>query len=132
MGTPATSAEYAERLALYESLIVTAPGIDRKGDTMPYTSMNGNMFSLLTKDGTLALRLPEAERAEFLKKYKTKLVEQYGAVMKEYVSVPHDLLEKTKELSKYFKASVVYASGLKPKPTTRKKPGGAAKPRRKS
>ena len=42
--------------------------------------------------------------------------------MKEYVAVPAALLMKTKELSQYFQLSVEYARGLKPKPTTRKKP----------
>jgi hypothetical protein len=34
------------------------------------------------------MRLPENEREKFLKKYKTKLFEAYGVVMKEYVAVP--------------------------------------------
>ena len=123
------SAEYAERLAQYEAVVATAPGVERKGDTMPYTSVNGNMFSLLTKDGTLVLRLVEADRAAFVKKYKTEPVVLYGAVMKEYVAVPADLLAKTKELAKYFKLSVEYARGLKPKPTTRKKSAASAKRR---
>jgi hypothetical protein len=46
---------------------------------MPYTSLNGHMFSFLTKTGKLALRLPEPERDAFLKKYKTTLCEQQGS-----------------------------------------------------
>jgi TfoX/Sxy family transcriptional regulator of competence genes len=88
---------------------------------LPYTSVNGNMFTLLTKSGTLALRLPEAEREVFLKKYKTKVTEQYGAVMREYVDVPDSLLKKTQELRKYFHVSYAYVSALRPKPTTREK-----------
>ena len=87
---------------------------------MPYTSLNGHMFSLLTKEGWLALRLPTAEREAFLQKYKTKLCEQYGAVMKEYVEVPDSLLKKTEELRKFFDLSFAYVSTLKPKPTKRK------------
>jgi hypothetical protein len=120
------SHETSGRLALYEKLVSTCPGIKRKGATMPYTSLNGHMFSLLTREGTLALRLPEPERIEFLRKYKTKLVEQYGVVMKEYVEVSEALLAKTRELSKYFLISVTYVQGLKPKPTTRKKTPDAA------
>jgi hypothetical protein len=128
MKTPATP-DYAGQLTLYEKLVATVPGIDRKGDTMPYTSMNGNMFSLLTKDGTLVLRLGEVDRAAFVKTFKTEPVVLYGAVMKEYVAVPADLLAKTKELSKYFKLSVEYARGLKPKPTTRKRTDASSKRR---
>ena len=79
------------------------------------------MFSILTKTGTLAIRLPTAEREEFLKKYKTKLSVQFGTVMKEYVEVPDSLLKKTRELKKFFDLSYAYVGSLKPKPTTRKK-----------
>src|SRR5215467_8637010 len=112
----------AERVALYEKLLARHPEIERKGADNPYTSLNGNMFSLLlSPQGRMALRLPEEERERFLKKYETKLFEAYGAVMKEYVAVPDALLKNTKELSKYFDLSYAYAKTLKPKPTTKKK-----------
>src|SRR5271167_2002971 len=91
----------AETLELYEKLIATNPKIERKGATHPYTSFNGHMFTLLNPPGALAIRLPEEERGKFLKKYNTTLFEAYGAVMREYVSVPDTLLKTTKELRKY-------------------------------
>jgi len=109
----------AEAVALYDALLATNSKIERKGATMPYTSVNGNMFSLLTPDGTLILRLPEGERDEFIKKFKTKLAMQYGVVMKEYVDVPRSLLENTRSLAKYLASSFCYASSLKSKPTTK-------------
>ena len=54
---------------------------------------------------------------KFLKKYKTTLFEAYGAVMKEYVAVPDDLLPKTKKLKKYLALSFAYAKTPKPRPT---------------
>jgi len=105
------------KVALYEKLIATIPGLQRKGDANPYTSLNGNMFTLLHQSSTLAIRLPEDERQEFLKKHKTRLFEAYGTVMKEYVHVPDALLENTKELQKYLQVSYEYAKTLKPKPT---------------
>ncbi|MGH7487798.1 MAG: hypothetical protein ACREMY_19680, partial [bacterium] len=80
-----------------------------------------HMFSLFTKEGTLALRLPVGERNAFLKKFKTKLAGQYGHVLPEYVEVPDALLARTKELKKYFDLSYAYVASLKPKPTTKKK-----------
>jgi hypothetical protein len=112
---------YAEKLELYEKLVATNPKVERKGATFPYTSLNGHMSSILTKTGTLALRLPATERDKFLKKYKTKLSVQYGTVMKEYVEVPDALLKNTRELKKFFDLSYAYVGSLKPKPTTRKK-----------
>jgi hypothetical protein len=62
-----------DAVALYDKLIATNPEIVRKGDANPYTSLNGNMFTLLHQS-RLAIRLPEDEREKFLKKYKTTLV----------------------------------------------------------
>jgi len=104
----------------YDKLIATIPGLKRKGAANPYTSLNGNMFTLLHQSERLAIRLPEAVRNQFLKRYKTKLFEAYGAVMREYVSVPEALLKNTQELRQYLQISYEYAMTLKPKPT--KKP----------
>ncbi|MHA2142552.1 MAG: hypothetical protein ACXADC_10985 [Candidatus Thorarchaeota archaeon] len=112
--------DYKDKLELYERLIATHPDIERKGKTMPYTSHNGHMFSLLSKDGTLGLRLPKNERDAFLERYNTKLFEQYGATMKEYVTVPDEQLSNTDELKKYLEISFEYIKTLKPKPTKKK------------
>jgi hypothetical protein len=108
-------------LELYEKLLSTHPEIERKGDANPYTALNGNMFTLLHQSQTLAIRLPAGEREKFLKKYKTTLFEAYGAVMKEYVRVPDNLLSKIDELRKYLEMSYEYAKTLKPKPPTKKR-----------
>jgi hypothetical protein len=50
------------------------------------------MFSYLSKDGKLALRLPAGEREAFLKKYQARLCDAYGRVQVEYVEVPDALL----------------------------------------
>jgi hypothetical protein len=109
-----------EKLELYEKLVATNPDIERKGASVPYTSLNGNMFSYLHASGAMALRLPKGEREEFLAKYKTKLFEAYRIVQKEYVTVPDVLLAKTNELKPYFKMSYEYAKSLKPKPAKKK------------
>ena len=111
---------YPDKLALYEKLIAAFPAIEIKGATMPYTFLTGNMFSFLSKEGLIGIRLPEKGRDEFLKKYKTRLFEAYGLVLKEYVTVPEKLLDNTKELKKYFAISYEYVKSLTPKPTKRK------------
>jgi hypothetical protein len=115
----ATSRMPAERLEQYDRLIATQPGVERKGATIPYTSVNGHMFSYLSASGTLALRLPPAERADFLERYSTTLHEAYGIVQKEYVTVPDGLLADVAQLGPYFVASYAYVAALKPKPTRR-------------
>ena len=106
-----------DKFAQYEKLVATNPKIELKGATIPYTSHNGHMFSNFNPDNTLGLRLPPDKIESFIKKYKTKLVEAYGIVRKEYVVVPDSLLKKTKELKPYFDMSFEYVNSLKPKST---------------
>jgi hypothetical protein len=110
-----------ERIALYSKLVENHPEAVLKGDTVPYTSLNGNMYSYLSKDGFLALRLGKDDREAFLEKYKTTLVYAYGIIQKEYVTVPDSLLKNTDEIKPYFDLSYKYASSLKPKATKGKK-----------
>ena len=112
----------ADKVSAYEKLVAALPGVERKGAENPYTALNGNMFTLLhSPEGRLAIRLPEGERQKFLKKYKSRLFEAYGAVMREYVAVPDALLQKPKELQPYFAMSYEYAKTLKAKPTAKKR-----------
>jgi len=110
----------AERLAAYERVVATLPGVERKGATVPYTSVNGHMFSYLSATGTLALRLAPADREAFIERFRTGLHEAHGVVQKEYVTVPDELLADTATLAPYLAASYAYVSALKPKPTTRR------------
>src|SRR5687768_13187846 len=98
----------SDSLALYDELIKTNPAIERKGVKLPYTSFNGHMFTFLSEAGVLAIRLPKEEREAFLKKYDARLIEAHGAIMKEYVAVPENLLKTTRELKKYLDISYEY------------------------
>jgi hypothetical protein len=120
MAVTKTTSIPAEKLAAYEKLVATNPEIKLKGDANPYTSHNGNMFTILSSDGVLSFRLPEKERNEFIKKYDSKLRVAYGIILKEYVVVPDTLLKKPKDLKKYFDMSYEYVKTLKPKSTKKK------------
>ena len=86
---------------------------------MPYTSLNGHMFSFLDKTGAMALRLPKDRRDEFIATYETGLAEQHGRVMKEVVVVPDPNLQDTTSLQGWFDLSHGWIRTLKPKPTKR-------------
>jgi len=121
MAKPAPGAP-AETVRLYEALIATLPGVQRKGAALPYTSLNGNMFTILSRKGVMGMRLSPADREAFLKDHGASLYSDYGTVMPEYVAVPGDLLADTERMIPYVAASLAYAQTLRPKPTTKKKP----------
>ena len=52
---------------MYEALIATHSDIERKGKSSPYTSINGNMFTILSADGVLGIRLGAADREAFMR-----------------------------------------------------------------
>jgi hypothetical protein len=109
----------AEVVEAYDAMVASCPEAELKGATMPYTSLNGNMYSFVHGSGAVALRLPEEMRPAFLEQHGTKLFDAYGMVQKEYVTVPFELLAKTAEVAPYFQASHDYCKSLKPKKTTR-------------
>jgi hypothetical protein len=115
MSTAKKSKIPAEKLQLYEKLIASVPKIERKGAVHPYTSLNGHLFTYLDQAGTLGMRLPKKELAAFLEKYKTTLFESYGAVKRDWATVPEALLKNTLELQKYLEKSYEYTKTLKPK-----------------
>ena len=119
----------ADKLELYDRLIRERPHFERKGVGLPYTSVHGHMFTFLSADGSLGVRLPAPEREAFLKKYGTSLFRAHGAVLKEYVVVPEDLFRNTGELLKYLDLSYQYVAGLKPKQPRKPRAGAARRGR---
>lgn len=119
-----------DKLELYDRLIETNRNIERKGAGLPYTSVNGHMFTFLTASGSMAIRLPQAEREAFIRRYNTALFQAHGVILKEYVAVPDELLKNTGELTRYLGLSFQYAMTLKPK-TPRKGKGTGTSPTRK-
>jgi hypothetical protein len=110
----------AEALDLYATVVDGSAGESAlKGAKNPYTARNGHMFSFLDIDGMMALRLPDDLRDEFLARYESGPVVQYGSVMRGYVSVPSDLLRKTDELRDWLEKSYDWIGTLEPKPTKR-------------
>lgn len=106
-----------DKLKLYQNLVNSVPGIEIKSNFgFPYTSLNGNMYSLLSKSGYVGIRLPKEAREKFLEEFSTEIYKpEPGPLLKEYVKVPDDLLANTDELKKYLEISFEYAKSLKPK-----------------
>lgn len=113
-----------EKILLYKKLVGLHLASVVKGETIPYTALNGHMYSYFNKNGFVALRLPDVVKAAFIKKYNTTLVTACGIVQKEYVVVPDSLLANTEELLSYLEAGHDYVSSLKPKPAKGSKKEG--------
>ena len=111
---------YADALERYRELVADATNEKVKGKANPYTSMNGNMFSFLDKAGTLCIRLSDEDRAAFGADFESGPVVQYGAVMKEYVSVPPQVLADPDALKGWFAKCLAYAQTLPARATTKK------------
>ncbi len=108
----------AEALELYAAVVArSASGGSVKGAKNPYTSLNGHMFSFLDADGVMALRLSDELSEDFLTRYDSGPVRQYGSVMRGYVSVPDELLHNADELVGWFDMSHDWIGSLAPKPT---------------
>jgi len=106
---------------LYNDMLASIPEAVRKGKTTPYTSMNGNMYSFVSKEGEIALRFGKEDLEKFVKEYNTKDCIQYGAVMRGYAEIPESVYSNKTELERYFRLSFENATTLKPKPTKRPK-----------
>ena len=107
-----------QELAAYQA-VVEASGVEAviKGAKNPYTSRNGHMFSFLTLEGTMALRLSEEMGEQFQDQYESGPVMQYNSVMRGYVSVPSALLARPAELAPWFDKAWDWIGSLPPKPT---------------
>ena len=112
-----------DKLKLYEALVQSVPDLALNNQFgFPYTSLNGHMFSLLSKNGLVGIRLPKEERELFLEKYNSTIYKpEPGPLLKEYVTVPDDLLPDVETLKPYLVKSLEYIKTLKPKPPKKKK-----------
>ena len=106
---------YKRKLAKYDELVAKCPRFERKGKTMPYTSANGHMFSLLNKDGELGFRFSKQVQETYIQSFDTTIFKSHGAVMKGYVLIPDRMLEDLDKLSEYLNESYDYVMTLKPK-----------------
>lgn len=110
-----------ELVALYRAAIDTQPGIELLGGKkLPHTSTNGYMYSSLTKDGRMGIRLSAADREAFIAEQGAKQFVNYGANIAEHVEVPEALLRRPEELGEYLAKSRAYTNSLPPKTGKRK------------
>lgn len=106
---------WTEKLVLFDELVAMNPKIERKGKTMPYTSANGYMFSLLNKAGEFGIRLSKESGEKFMEKHQTTRFKSHGAFLRGYVLVPDLLFDNMGLLSQYLEEAHQHVLSLKPK-----------------
>ncbi|MCB9006705.1 MAG: hypothetical protein H6656_04950 [Ardenticatenaceae bacterium] len=106
---------WGKKLELYDKLVAKCPRFERKGKTMPYTSANGHMFSLLNKDGNLGIRFSKQVQEKYIEQFGSTIFKSHGAVMKGYVLIPEQMFDDLDKLSEYLNESYDYVMSLAPK-----------------
>ena len=106
--------DYNTQLKRYGELVAAA-GLERKGKTMPYTSSNGYMFSLVNKDGEIGIRLPKDQQNKLRDLDGLTEFRSHGAVMRDYVCLSSALLEDDKRVISLLKDAYTFVHSLPPK-----------------
>lgn len=106
---------WEEKLARYDAIVEQCSRFQRKGKTVPYTSANGHMFSLLNKEAELGFRFSKEVQAKYIDEWKSSILMSHGANMKGYVLVTEKMFENPKKLVEYLNESYDYVMSLPPK-----------------
>ncbi|MEP3209275.1 MAG: hypothetical protein ABJN95_08800 [Maribacter sp.] len=104
-----------DKLKIYDNLISKCSKIQRKGKSVPYTSANGYMFSILNKDGDLGIRFSKDVQKKYIEDWGTTFFKSHGATMRGYVLVPESMLHDLDNLATVLMESYHYVMGLEPK-----------------
>ena len=107
--------DYEEKLKRYDEIVDKCPRFERKGKTMPYTSANGHMFSLLNKAGELGFRYDKKVQEKYFDEWDSGHLISYGAKMKGYVKVSEAMFEDMDRLAELLNESYDYVMSLEPK-----------------
>jgi len=106
---------WEKNLALYDEAVAKCSRFERKGKTMPYTSANGHMFSLLNKAGELGIRFSKDVQQKYIEELPTTTFESYGATMRGYILIPEHICSDNKRLVSFLNEGFDFVMSLEPK-----------------
>jgi uncharacterized protein YajQ (UPF0234 family) len=104
-----------EKLKCYDQLVSMCPRFERKGKTMPYTSANGYMFSLLNKASEIGIRFSKEVQKKYLEEYNTSLFKSYNSIMHGYILITEEMLDDLQNVVRLLNESYDYVMSLDPK-----------------
>ena len=106
---------WERKLELYDQLIDKCPRFERKGKTVPYTSANTHMFSILNKGGEIGMRFSKSVQEKYIEEFSSSKFRSHGAEMSGYVLIPDHMFDDLDKLSEYLNESYDYVMALDPK-----------------
>ena len=106
---------WEEKLKIYDELVAKCPRFERKGQTVPYTSANGHMFSLLNKSGEIGIRFSKEVQKKYIEEFDSTIFKSYNSIMHGYVLIPAKMLEDLDNVAGYLNESYDYVMSLEPK-----------------
>ncbi len=106
---------WEEKLKVYDALVEKCSRFDRKGKTVPYTSANGYLFSLLNKEGEFGIRFSKDVQKKYTEEFDSTVLKSHGATMQGYVLIPEHMLEDLDNVATCLNESYDYVMTLDPK-----------------
>ena len=70
---------WEDNLKRYDAIVDRCPRFERKGKTVPYTSANGHMFSILNKAGELGFRYGKEAQKKYMAEWDSTIFRSYNA-----------------------------------------------------
>ena len=106
---------WEKNLAFYDDLVAQCPRFERKGKTVPYTSANGHMFSLLNKEGDFGIRFSKEVQEKYFQEFNTSYLMSHGAKMNGYVMIPDAMFHNKQKLIDLLNEGYDFVMTLPPK-----------------
>lgn len=106
---------WEDKLKVYDELVALCPRFERKGKTVPYTSANGHMFSLLNKAGEIGIRFSKEIQKKYIEEFNSTIYKSYNSIMHGYVLIPKSMLEDLDNVARYLDESFDYVMSLESK-----------------
>jgi hypothetical protein len=106
---------WEEKLKIYDELVSRCPRFERKGKTVPCTTANGHMFSMLNKDGEIGIRFSKQVQKRYIEEFNSTIYKSYNSIMHGYVLIPEHMLDDLDNVAKYLNESYDYVMSLDPK-----------------
>ena len=109
-------------LAAFELMLGGVEGVERKGATLSYVSLNGNMYAMVSKREVIGILVEASDWKSFELAGGTPFEAVPGIPLKGFGAVPVSMFKDRLQLQSWFRRAHAAAEKLPPKPEIRLKP----------